>query len=80
MILFFCVIRRFQSTTPLRFLHEIVRSTVIISDLFIDKSQFSWMLEVFLELSKMHTVEDELLHQYLIVGIAKATAVLTPVS
>jgi huntingtin len=67
-----------QSTTPLRFLHEIVRSTVIISDLFIDKSQFSWMLEVFLELSKMHTVEDELLHQYLIVGIAKATAVLTP--
>ncbi|RZC38340.1 huntingtin-like [Asbolus verrucosus] len=67
-----------QLTTPLRFLHEIVRSTVIISDLFTDKSQFSWMLEVFFELSKVHTVEDELLHQYLIVGISKATAVLTP--
>ncbi|XP_008191527.2 huntingtin [Tribolium castaneum] len=67
-----------QGSTPLRFLHEIVRSTVTISDLFTDKSQFSWMLEVFLELSKLHTVEDELLHQYLIVGISKATAVLTP--
>ena len=63
----------------MRFLHEIVRSTVIISDLFTDKSQFNWMLEVFLELSKVHTVEDELLHQYLIIGICKAVAVLTPV-
>lgn len=36
------------------------------------------MLDVFLELSKVHTVEDELLHQYLIVGICKAAAVLTP--
>lgn len=61
-------------------MHEAIRSTVIISDLFTDKSQFTWMLDVFLELSKLHAVEDELLHQYLIVGICKAVGVLTPVS
>lgn len=66
--------------TSLKLLHEAVRSIVIISDIFTDKFQLSWMLEVFLELSKVHTVEDELLHQYLIIGISKTTAVLTPVS
>ncbi|CAH1155948.1 unnamed protein product [Phaedon cochleariae] len=67
-----------QSNTHIRVLHEAVRSTVMISDLFMDKSQFSWMMEVFLELSKLHLVEDEFLHQFLIVGICKAVAVLTP--
>ncbi|KAJ8914559.1 hypothetical protein NQ315_010023 [Exocentrus adspersus] len=67
-----------QSLTNLRILHEAIRSVVIISDLFTDKSQFAWMMEVFLELSKLHAVEDELLHQYLIVGICKAVGVLTP--
>lgn len=38
------------------------------------------MLDTFLELSKLHAVEDELLHQYLIIGISKAVGVLTPVS
>lgn len=71
---------KLQSLTNIRMLHEAIRSTVIISDLFTDKSQFSWMLDVFLELSKIHAVEDELLHQYLIVGICKAVGVLTPVS
>ncbi|KAL1498155.1 hypothetical protein ABEB36_008999 [Hypothenemus hampei] len=55
-----------------------VRSTLHISDLFTDKSQFNWMLDMFLTLSKIHSVEDELIHQYLIVGICKATAVLLP--
>ncbi|XP_018571399.1 huntingtin [Anoplophora glabripennis] len=67
-----------QSLTNIRVLHEAIRSTVIISDLFTDKSQFTWMMDVFLELSKLHAVEDELLHQYLIVGICKAVGVLTP--
>lgn len=35
---------------------------------------------MFLDLSKVHAVEDELIHQYLIVGICKAVGVLTPVS
>ncbi|KAJ8968862.1 hypothetical protein NQ317_016785 [Molorchus minor] len=67
-----------QSLTNIRILPDAIRSTVIISDLFTDKSQFSWMLDVFLELSKLHAVEDELLHQYLIVGVCKAVGVLTP--
>lgn len=69
-----------QTNTHIRVLHEAIRSTVIISDLFMDKSQFSWMMDIFLELSKTHTVEDELLHQYLIVGVCKAASVLNPVS
>nr|CAI5834822.1 unnamed protein product [Callosobruchus analis] len=67
-----------QSKTHLMVLHEAVRSTLIISDLFTDKAQFSWLLDVFLDMSKLHTVEDELLHQYLIAGICKAVAVLSP--
>lgn len=35
---------------------------------------------MFLDLSKVHAVEDELIHQYLIVGICKAVGVLMPVS
>lgn len=31
-----------------------------------------------LNLSKMHPIEDEILHQYLVIGVCKATAVLTP--
>ncbi|KAJ8959892.1 hypothetical protein NQ318_011628 [Aromia moschata] len=40
-----------QSLTNIRILHDAIRSTIIISDLFTDKSQFSWMMDVFLELS-----------------------------
>lgn len=36
------------------------------------------MLDTFLSLSKTHPTEDEILHQYIIIGICKATAVLTP--
>lgn len=67
-----------QSNTHIRVLHEAIKSTVMISDLFTDKTQFTWMLEVFLELSKLHHSEDEFLHQYFVVGICKAVAVLYP--
>ncbi|XP_056637539.1 huntingtin [Diorhabda sublineata] len=67
-----------QSNTHIRVLHEAVKSTVMISDLFTDKSQFTWMFEIFMELSKSHHSEDEFLHQYFIVGICKAVAVLYP--
>ncbi|XP_030750206.1 huntingtin isoform X2 [Sitophilus oryzae] len=76
---YYTQLMRTESTvTDLRILHETVRSTLFISDLFTDKAQFSWMLEMFMELAKTHVVEDELIHQYLIVGICKAVAVLTP--
>uniref|UniRef100_A0AAR5QD03 Huntingtin n=1 Tax=Dendroctonus ponderosae TaxID=77166 RepID=A0AAR5QD03_DENPD len=67
-----------STITDIRILHETVRSTVFISDLFTDKAQFAWMLKVFLELMNIHGVEDELIHQYLIVGICKAVGVLNP--
>ncbi|CAG9862370.1 unnamed protein product [Phyllotreta striolata] len=67
-----------KSKTHIRILHELVKSTTMISDLFTDKSQFSWMLQAFLQLSKTHNSEDEFLHQYLVIGICKAVAVLSP--
>ncbi|CAG9829715.1 unnamed protein product [Diabrotica balteata] len=75
---YYTQLMRPQSHTHIRVLHEAVRSTIMISDLFTDKSQFSWMMEVFLELFKIHHSEDEFLYQYLILGICKAAAVLSP--
>lgn len=60
-------------------MYEVIKSILVISDLFTDKTQFTWMLDVFLDLSRTHTIEDEILQQYLIIGICKAAAVLTPV-
>lgn len=67
-----------QNNTPLKLLREVVKSVLALSDIFTEKVQFTWMLEVFLNLSKNHPVEDKILHQYIIVGLCKATAVLTP--
>ncbi|KAF5273906.1 hypothetical protein FQA39_LY01021 [Lamprigera yunnana] len=64
--------------TPLRILHEVVKSILGISDLFTDRFQFSWMLDICLDLVKVHTIEDEIIHHYLIISICKAAAVLTP--
>ncbi|XP_066154208.1 huntingtin [Euwallacea fornicatus] len=67
-----------SAVKDIRILHETVRSILYISDLFTHKAQFGWMLDTFLNLSKTHSIDDELLHQYLIVGICKAVGVLTP--
>ncbi|KAK4875471.1 hypothetical protein RN001_011893 [Aquatica leii] len=64
--------------TPLRILHEVVKSILVISDLFTDRFQFAWMLDISLDLFKMHTIEDEIIQHYLIISICKAAAVLTP--
>lgn len=68
-----------QAGTPLRILHEVTKSIISISDLFTEKAQFSWLLEMCLEMSKTHNAEDEVLHQYLVVGMCKTSAVLMPV-
>ncbi|KAG8267652.1 hypothetical protein J6590_047237, partial [Homalodisca vitripennis] len=60
----------------LSLLLEIVRSTVTISDLFSERSHFAWLLDLCLELSNNHPPEDEILHQYLVVAVCKAAAVL----
>ena len=63
---------------PLRLLHEVVRSLLLVSELFVERSQFQWMLDSCMELWKVHLAEDEVLRRHLIVAICKASAVLTP--
>lgn len=63
---------------PFGLLHEVVRSLLVVSELFSERSQFQWMLEVCLELWKVHSIEDEMIRRHLIVAVCKASAVLTP--
>ena len=52
----------------------------MLSDLFTERPQFDWMLKVLLELLHSRPLEDELVSQYLVIGICKASAVLGVVS
>ncbi|EFN76960.1 Huntingtin [Harpegnathos saltator] len=67
-----------QANTPVQLLTEIIKSILAISELFLERSQYQWMLDICLEVSKVHPVENAILHQYLAVSICKAAAVLTP--
>ncbi len=62
--------------TPLTLLTETVRSILMISDLFSERSHFQWMLRHFQEIQKVHPPEDEGLANLLRVGICKCVAVL----
>ncbi|ESO95031.1 hypothetical protein LOTGIDRAFT_160793 [Lottia gigantea] len=61
---------------PLMLLNAVVKSMLSLSDLFMEREQFEMMLDTFLDLYKQHPSEDEILLQYLIVGICKASAVI----
>lgn len=66
-----------QQSIQLPLLTEICKSTVLLSDLFTERMQFEWLLDTFLELYRMAQIsEDEIMTQYLIVGICKSSAVL----
>lgn len=58
-------------------LTETIRSVVMLSDIFMESSQFDWMLSLFMDMYRHHPSEDEILAQYLILGIAKAAAVVS---
>jgi huntingtin len=49
---------------------------VCLSDLFMEREQFEFMLDTLLDVVKAHPSEDELVNQYLTVGLAKSTAVV----
>ncbi|KAF4521052.1 hypothetical protein B566_EDAN008124 [Ephemera danica] len=66
-----------QAQTPLLLLLECVRSVLMISEIFTERAQFQWMLHTFIELGKSHPAEDELLHQFLTLGVCKASSVLS---
>ncbi|KAK3095770.1 hypothetical protein FSP39_018831 [Pinctada imbricata] len=61
---------------PLMLRNEVVKSIVSLSDLFVEKDQYEWMLDILMEMHKSHPGEDELIMQYLDVGICKAASVV----
>lgn len=67
-----------RTNIPMQLLTEIVKSILAISELFLERSQYQWMLDVCLEVSRVYPAENVILHQYLAVSICKAAAVLTP--
>jgi len=67
-----------QANTSVQLLTEIIKSILAISELFLERSQYQWMLDICLEISRIHPMENAILHQYLTVSICKAAAVLTP--
>ncbi|XP_066585967.1 huntingtin isoform X2 [Prorops nasuta] len=67
-----------QANIPMQLLVEVVKSMLGISELFIERSQYQWMLEVCLEIFKTCPLESNVIHQYLAISVCKAAAVLTP--
>ncbi|KAK2585924.1 hypothetical protein KPH14_010508 [Odynerus spinipes] len=67
-----------QANIPIQLLTETVKSLLAISDLFVERAQYQWMLDVCLEISRVHPIENGILHQYLVISVCKAAAVLTP--
>ncbi|XP_025145412.3 huntingtin isoform X3 [Bubalus bubalis] len=62
--------------TPVTLISEVVRSLLVVSDLFTERSQFEMMYLTLTELRKVHPSEDEILLQYLVPATCKAAAVL----
>lgn len=52
-----------------------IKCLLVMSDLFIEKEHYIWMLNLCLDLSQSHHHEDLLLHQYVIIAAAKAMAI-----
>ncbi|XP_055988635.1 huntingtin isoform X2 [Sorex fumeus] len=62
--------------TPVILISEVVRSLLVVSDLFTERSQFEMMYVTLMELRRAHPAEDEILLQYLVPATCKAAAVL----
>ena len=54
---------------------DVLLQVVCLSDCFTEKQQYEWMLSALLEVYRWHAPEDELVIQYLVVGICKAASV-----
>ncbi|KAM4854776.1 huntingtin [Thomomys bottae] len=62
--------------TPVILVSEAVRSLLVVSDLFTERTQFEMMYLTLTELRRAHPSEDEILLQYLVPATCKAAAVL----
>ncbi|XP_054544203.1 huntingtin isoform X3 [Talpa occidentalis] len=61
---------------PVILISEVVRSLLVVSDLFTERNQFEMMYLTLTELRRVHPSEDEILLQYLVPATCKAAAVL----
>ncbi|EPQ20418.1 Huntingtin [Myotis brandtii] len=59
--------------TPIILISEVVRSLLVVSDLFTERSQFEMMYQTLTELRRVHPPEDEILLQYLVPATGKST-------
>ncbi|KAK9502081.1 hypothetical protein O3M35_012683 [Rhynocoris fuscipes] len=56
---------------------SMVKSILCLSDMFNERIHFEWMLNTFLDILRSpQQHDDEIIHQYLVIGTAKAIAVL----
>ena len=52
----------------------------MLSDLFYEKTQYDWMFSTLLTLHGHHIAEDELMNQFMLLGLCKAAAMQSAVS
>uniref|UniRef100_A0A8C0WDC1 Huntingtin n=1 Tax=Castor canadensis TaxID=51338 RepID=A0A8C0WDC1_CASCN len=63
--------------TPVILVSEVVRSLLVVSDLFTERTQFEMMYLTLTELRRVHPLEDEILVQYLVPAISASVYVCT---
>ncbi|XP_053209649.1 huntingtin-like [Panonychus citri] len=57
---------------------ELCRSIASLMDLFFEKSQYEWVLNIFLDLFRLSTTnEDDMVTQYLAFGVTRSAAILS---
>ncbi|XP_057306791.1 huntingtin-like isoform X2 [Hydractinia symbiolongicarpus] len=62
--------------TPLMLKMEATKSLCVLSDLLLELNHYEWMLGILLEFTQTHPVEDDVLMEYLVPTMCKASAVL----
>lgn len=61
---------------PRQFLNECLHSLILISDFFTDRQQFEWMFNSLNSLQSVQPMEDDVMLQYLVLGMCKSAAIL----
>lgn len=69
-----------QNTRSPTVLDDVLKSLLVLSDLFQQRSQWIWLLDTCIELSRDPALENDITYQYLLVAICKSVALLSPVS
>lgn len=67
-----------SNLVTLKLLEEVVQCLVSISDLFVERGQFQWMLDTCSNLQRLHSSNSEILQHSLVLAVCKSAAVLMP--